>query len=139
MFTKIRKFFRGLRELNHRVHALKKEQAQIIAEMTPDDATVCLDSLSQRIGRGKPATPGTSGHISRMAFIVFFVLALAIGGGCGGGLGAKTARDIETASDMILIEYMTYVEADPKLKEEQKQDRQQQVKAMRDVIRAAQK
>lgn len=78
--------------------------------------------------------------MKKRAFLaILLILALGVGGGCGGGLGAKTAKDIETASEMILPEYLSYVDADPKLKDDQKQDRRNQVRALRDVIRAAQK
>jgi len=73
-----------------------------------------------------------------LLFVALMILALVVGGGCS-GLGAKTAKDIETASSMILPEYEAYVEADPKLKPEDKLDRKNQVRALRDVIRAAQK
>lgn len=74
----------------------------------------------------------------RRAFLAFLlVLALAVEG-CG-GLGAKTAKDIETAAEMILPEYEAYVEADLKLKKEDKEERKMQVRAFRNAVRAAQK
>lgn len=73
-----------------------------------------------------------------LGFILLMVLALGVGG-CGGGLGAKTAKDIEVASEMILPEYLQYVEADPKLKDRDKQERRDQVRAFRNAVQAAQK
>lgn len=74
----------------------------------------------------------------RRAFLaVLLILVLGVGG-CG-GLASKTAKDIETASSMILPEYLAYVEADPKLKSADKQERRMQIRALQDVIRAAQK
>lgn len=73
---------------------------------------------------------------------VLLVLALTVVlavASCAGGLGKKTAKDIDTAASMILPEYLAYVEADPKLDSEQKKDRQRQIQALRDVIRNAQK
>jgi hypothetical protein len=75
--------------------------------------------------------------MKRAFLATLLILALGVEG-CG-GLSKKTAKDIETASEMILPEYLSYVEADPKLKDAQKQDRKNQVRALQDVIRAAQK
>lgn len=70
--------------------------------------------------------------------VLAMVLVLAMLS-CAGGLAKKTAKDIDTAAEMILPEYLVYVEADPKLDTEQKKDRQRQIQALRDVVRNAQK
>ncbi len=72
-------------------------------------------------------------------FVILIVACVAlVGGGCSGGLASKTAKDITTAAEMILPEYQAYFEADPKLKEDQKTDRRNQIQALRNVLKAAQ-
>lgn len=102
------------------------------------DASLRLGRLKDNITEQSLRMTSRTGGPKPMLLMVA-ILALAVGGGCSGGLGAKTAKDIETASEMILPEYLSYVEADPKLKDAQKQDRKNQVRALQDVIRAAQK
>jgi hypothetical protein len=97
------------------------------------DASLRLNALKENVTEQSIRLKGKA-----LAVLMVAVLALAVAGGCS-GLGAKTAKDIETASSMILPEYLAYVDADPKLKPEQKQDRRDQVRALKDVIRAAQK
>jgi hypothetical protein len=74
----------------------------------------------------------------RKAFVVVILVAVILSfAGCS-GFGAKTAKDIEVAIEMIAPEYLAYVDADPKLKDAQKQDRRRQIEALRKVVRAAQ-
>jgi hypothetical protein len=102
------------------------------------DASMRLGRLKDNITEQSLRMPSRTGG-PRPMLLMIAVLALAIGGGCSGGLGAKTAKDIAVAVEMIAPEYLQYVEADPKLKDAQKQDRKNQVRALQDVIRAAQK
>lgn len=98
------------------------------------DATLRLGAFQKKVAEQSDRLFKRTGIIA-----VLMVLALA-SGGCGGGLGAKTAKDIETAmEDPILPEYLAYVEADPKLKDQDRRDRKQKVQALRFVIKAAQK
>lgn len=114
-------------EIRKGVEVYKEKAAQ-----GDPDASLRLNALKENVTEQSIRMTG------KAPLIMIVLLALAVGGGCS-GLGAKTAKDIETASEMILPEYLSYVEADPKLKDAQKQDRKNQVRALRDVIRAAQK
>lgn len=123
--------FRAAREETDR---LRSKNVEAIAHASPeqlDQVSVRLDQISIKKGDSK-----TLKRVVLPALVLCLALA---GGGCCGGLGSKTAKDIETASEMILPEYLSYVDADPKLKDDQKQDRRNQVRALRDVIKAAQK
>jgi hypothetical protein len=103
------------------------------------DASLRLGRFKDSITEQSIRMPSKTGGPRPMLLMVVAVLALAVGGGCSGGLGAKTAKDIEEAVEQIIPEYMVYVALDPKLKDDQKQDRRRQVEALRRVVRAAQK
>lgn len=139
MFQRIRKFFHGLGDMHQRLQHLDKREEELISQLSPDDATVCLkDAQTEKLGRGRPSPPGAGGNVKGLAFILVACLALAAGGGCS-GLGTKTAKDLDTGLSMVLPEYLGYVEVDLKLSKEQKLDRQNQVRAIFDVLKAAQK
>jgi hypothetical protein len=72
-------------------------------------------------------------------FLIPVALLALVVGGCGGGLAEKTAKDLEVAAEMILPDYLRYVEADPKLDAGSKRDRENHVRAFRDVLKAAQR
>ena len=117
-------------QLGKRVDELKEK-----ASKGDSDASLKLGALKQNLTeQSLRMLPKKS---KALGFLMLVVLVLGVGG-CG-GLASKTAKDIETASSMILPEYLSYVEADPKLKPEDKKERRMQVRALQDVIRAAQK
>lgn len=143
MLTWLTKWFRGpdrskdteaerlKAKLHNRVDDLKAKAAQ-----GDSDATLKLGALKQGLTEQSLRLPNKT---KLLGFVVLMALALVVGG-CGGGLGAKTAKDIETAmEDPILPEYIRYVEADAKLKESEKQVRRDKVASLRFVIKAAQK
>jgi hypothetical protein len=98
--------------------------------------------------------PGNPGTITTPATIVLkpdvstaptakilMILVLAglvlAGGGCS-GLRAKTASDLQTASEQILPEYLGYIQADPKLDQAARDRRVRQVQAFQQVLKDAQ-
>lgn len=123
---------------------LKIELASGVAECKDkaakgdSDASLRLGRLKENLTEQSLRLPSKSGG-QKPLLLAMLILALVVGGGCNGGLGAKTAKDIEVAVEMIAPEYLQYVEADPKLKDAQKQDRKNQIRALRDVLKAAQK
>jgi hypothetical protein len=76
--------------------------------------------------------------VAKVLMMILLLGGLTMGAGCH-GLAAKTAKDIDTASSQILPEYVSYVDADPKLDAPAKQRRKDQVSALQDVIKNAQK
>jgi hypothetical protein len=115
-------------EIRKGVEVYKEKAAQ-----GDPDASLRLNALKENVTEQSIRMTG------KAPLIMIVLLALAVGGGCSGGLGAKTAKDIEEAVEQIIPEYMVYVALDPKLKDDQKQDRRRQVEALRRVVRAAQK
>ncbi len=121
-------------KLHNRVEVLKEK-----ASKGDSDASLKLGALKESLTEQSIRMNPKSGGSKPLLLVIVAVLALVAVGGCSGGLGTKTAKDIEVAVEMIAPEYLAYVEADPKLKDAQKQDRKNQVRALRDVLKAAQK
>ncbi len=80
---------------------------------------------------------GNAGTNVSKLLMIAILLGIVLGG-CS-GLASKTAKDIDNASSMILPEYLIYVDADPKLDTDGKRQRHDQVQALQDVVRNAQK
>src|SRR5262245_26231982 len=98
MFTRIRKFFQGLREMGQRLQHLDKREQELVSQMTPDEATICLkDAQTEKMrGGAKPATSAGGGP-KAIAFVLFACLALAVEG-CS---SADTVKD----ADRVVVEY----------------------------------